>query len=62
MYYGSDFSIFTKLDLHPRGGGGGGGGRGGGRGAKTKWKTPSPNFEEVSESITNMASIFFRGF
>ena len=26
-------------------------------GQKTKWKTPSPNFEELIESITNM--LFF---
>ena len=33
---------------HPRGG------------QKTKWKTPSPNFEELIESITNML-LFFAG-
>ena len=32
--------------------------RGGGQ--KTKWKTPSPNFEELIESITNML-LFFAG-
>ena len=32
--------------------------RGGGQ--KTKWKTPSPNFEEFIESITNML-LFFAG-
>ena len=36
-----------------RGGGGGGGG-----GQKTKWKTPSLNFEELIESIT---LFFFSG-
>ena len=35
----------------PRGGGGGGG-------QKTKWKIPSPNFEELIESITNMLLFF----
>ena len=29
-------------------------------GQKTKWKTPSPNFEELIESITNML-LFFAG-
>ena len=33
---------------------------GGGGGQKTKWKTPSPNFEELIESITNML-LFFAG-
>ena len=33
--------------------------RGGGQ--KTKWKTPSPNFEELIESITNML-FFFSGW
>ena len=32
----------------------GGGGGGGGGGQKTKWKTPSSNFVELIESITNM--------
>ena len=38
--------------MHERGGGGGG--------QKTKWKTPSPNFEELIESVTNML-LFFAG-
>ena len=33
---------------------------GGGGGQKTKWKTPSSNFEELIESITNML-LFFAG-
>ena len=32
----------------------------GGGGQKTKWKTPSSNFEELIESITNML-LFFAG-
>ena len=40
---------------------GGGGGGGGGGGQKTKWKTPSPNFEELIESITNMLFFFSGG-
>ena len=35
-----------------------GGGGGGGGGKKTKCKTPSPNFEELIESITNMLLFF----
>ena len=31
-------------------------GEGGGGGQKTKWKTPSPNFEELIENITNIFS------
>ena len=37
-----------------------GGGGGGGGGQKTKWKTPSSNFEELIESITNKL-LFFAG-
>ena len=44
-----------KYKQLPRGGGGGGGG-----GQKTKCKTPSPNVEELIESITNML-LFFAG-
>ena len=33
----------------------------GGGGQKTKWKTPSPNFEELIESITNMLFFFSGG-
>ena len=33
----------------------------GGEGQETKWKTPSPNFEELIESITNMLFFFFGG-
>ena len=32
-----------------------------GGGQKTKWKTPSPNFEELIESITNMLLLFAGG-
>ena len=32
-----------------------------GGGQKTKWKTPSPNFEELIESITNMLFFFSGG-
>ena len=34
--------------------------RGGGGGQKTEWKTPSPNFVELIENITNML-FFFSG-
>ena len=34
---------------------------GGGGGQKTKWKTPSPNFEDLIESITNMLFFFSGG-
>ena len=33
----------------------------GGGGQKTKWKTPSPNFVELIESITNMLFFFSGG-
>ena len=36
-------------------------GGGGGGGQKTKWKTPSPKFEELIESITNMPFFFSGG-
>ena len=32
-----------------------------GGGQNTKWKTPSPNFEELIESITNMLFFFLGG-
>ena len=52
MFHISGIYIFYVV---PQNGGGGGG-------AKTKWKTPSPNFEELIESITNMLlGFFFRG-
>ena len=44
-------NFVALIELH-RGGGGGG--------QKTKWKTPSTNFEELIESITNML-LFFAG-
>ena len=34
----------------------------GGGGQKTKCKTPSPNFEELIESITNMQLFFAGGY
>ena len=42
------FDLINFLFLRSRGG------------QKTKWKTPSPNFEELIESITNML-LFFAG-
>ena len=39
----------NKIQCRPRGG------------QKTKWKTPSPSYEELIESITNMLFFFSGG-
>ena len=56
MGLGTRLITVNKLFVYYRGRGGGGGGGG----QKTKWKTPSSNFEELIESITNML-LFFAG-